>query len=101
MKVNFNKSFVDFKGNEVRTGSKPVLISEEIGRILFALGTSGNAPHNAEEKYMAYKLCNRITAVQGEVELTTEEAAFIVKVCGETLTAGGYGQVRDLIESNG
>ena len=92
MKVNFNQSFKDFKGNEIG-----VMISDEIGKVLFNLSTSNNTPLSADEKYMAYKLCNRISQ-GGETELTSEEAAFILRASGEFLTAGAYGQVRDLIE---
>ena len=92
MKVNFTQSFKDFKGKALG-----VSMADEIGRVLFNVGLSGNAPLTAEQKYMAYKLCNRMQA-GGEVELTAEEAAFLLKVCGESLTAGAYGQVRDLIE---
>lgn len=92
MKVNFNQSFKDFKGKGIG-----VMISDEIGKILFNVSSSGNSPLTSDEKYMAYKLCNRISQ-GGETELTSEEAAFVVKVCGEYLTAGAYGQVRDLIE---
>ena len=31
-------------------------------------------------------------------EITTEEGTLIKEVCGESLTAGGYGQVYELIE---
>ena len=92
MKVNFNQSFKDFKGNEIG-----VMISDEIGKILFNVSSSGNSPLTSDEKYMAYKLCNRISQ-GGETELTSEEAAFILRASGEFLTAGAYGQVRDLIE---
>lgn len=99
MKVDFNVSFKDFKGNEVKANGKAVLISDEVGKILFNMGTSGSTPLGADEKYKAYRLCNRICQ-GGEVEISSEEAAFIVKACSETLTAGAYGQVRDLIENN-
>lgn len=96
MKVNFNQSFKDFKGNEVKVNGQAVLILDEVGKILFNMGTSGNM--SADEKYMAYKLCNKVCQC-GEIDLSAEEAAFIIKACGETLTAGAYGQVRDLIEN--
>lgn len=91
MKVNFNQSFKDFKGNEIG-----VMISDEIGKVLFNLSTSNKTPLSADEKYMAYKLCNKVCS--GETEVSAEEAAFILRVSGEFLTAGAYGQVRDLIE---
>lgn len=94
MKINFNRSFVDQKGNPLS-----VMIADEIGKSLFFLGATGKNQVSAEEKYMAYKLCNRISASQDEVEITADEAAFILRVCGETLSAGAYGQVRDLIDN--
>ena len=92
MKVNFNQSFKDFKGKAMG-----LTIADEVGKVLFNISTSGNMPLSAEEKYMAYKLCNKMTNGE-EVEVSSEEAAFLVKICGEYLTAGAYGQVRDLIE---
>lgn len=92
MKVNFNQSFKDFKGNKIG-----VTIADEVGKVMFNISTTGNNPLSADEKYMAYKLCNKMCA-EGETEINADEAAFIVKVCGEYLTAGAYGQVRDLIE---
>ena len=91
MKVNFNQSFKDFKGNEVG-----VMISDEIGKVLFNLSTSNKTPLSADEKYMAYKLCNKVC--RDDIELSAEEAAFILRAVGEFLTAGAYGQIRDLIE---
>lgn len=92
MKVNFNQQFKDFNGN-----SLGVTIMHEIGKTLFNLATLNNNPLTPDEKYMAYKLCDRISK-NGEVDINAEEAAFLIKVCGEHMTAGGYGQVRDLIE---
>ena len=91
MKVNFNQSFKDFKGNEIG-----VMISDEIGKVLFNLSTSNKTPLSADEKYMAYKLCNKVCGESAEI--SAEESAFILRVSGEFLTAGAYGQIRDLIE---
>ena len=46
---------------------------------------------------MAYKICNKMQS-QNEIELNSEECAFIIKVCGESLISGAYGQIRELIE---
>jgi len=43
-------------------------------------------------------LCQRIIQGGGILEITTEEGTLIKEVCGESLTAGGYGQVYELIE---
>ena len=91
MKVKFNQSFKDFKGNEIG-----VMISDEIGKVLFNLSTSNKTPLSADEKYMAYKLCNKVCSE--DADISAEEASFILRVVGEYLTAGAYGQIRDLIE---
>lgn len=92
MKVKFNQPFKDFKGNDISA-----IMSDELCKVLFNLCTSNKAPISSDEKYMAYKLCVRIHN-NDEVELTCEEATFLLRICGETLTAGAYGQIRDLIE---
>lgn len=92
MKVNFNKNFKDFRGNELPDES----ISQTIAEALFNHGTGTPAPEN--EKRMAYNLSRRIFLAEKDVEITAEEAAFIERVCAEKLTAGGYGQVYELIE---
>lgn len=92
MKINFNQSFKDFKGNEIG-----VSIADEVGKLMFNLSTTGKNPMSADEKYMAYRICSKMCA-DGDAEISVDEAAFIVKVCGEYLTAGAYGQVKDLVE---
>ncbi len=93
MKIDFNKRFKTFNGSG--TNDK---FADVVGQCLFSYGTKPGATR--DNKYLAYKLCNRILATPSEVELTTEEATLIKDVCGEMLTAGGYGQVVDLIENN-
>lgn len=95
MKVNLNQAFKDFKGNDILVGGKAALLSEEIGKTLYMYGVESKA--SADEKYMAYKLCNRIMA-SDIVELTLDEASFIVRICGERFSAGAYGQIRELLE---
>ena len=55
-------------------------------------------PVGRDEKFKAYVLCQRIIQGGGILEVTTEEGTLIKEVCGESLTAGGYGQVYELIE---
>lgn len=93
MKTNFNQSFRDYKGAPL-PGTN---MADEVCKILFIVGT-GNAQATADDKYTAYKLCNRIMQQPDGVELSADEMAFILRQCGEKLTAGAYGQVKDLIE---
>lgn len=92
MKANFNRNFKDFRGTELPGES----IAQTVAEALFNHGTGTPAPEN--EKKMAYSLSRRIFLADGEVEITAEEAAFIERVCSEKLTAGGYGQIYELIE---
>lgn len=65
-------------------------------RPLFNYGK--DKPVGRDEKFKAYVLCQRIIQGGGIMEITTEEGTLIKEVCGESLTAGGYGQVYELIE---
>ena len=97
MKVNFNVSIKDFRGQDVILNDKPVMLADKVAQLLFNYGNMSQVP--ADDKWRAYKLCNRLME-SGELELTTEEGAFVLNICGQALTAGVYGRVRDLIEEN-
>ena len=94
MKRNFNRQFKDFRGNDIPGRS----VAQEITEALFNHGKI--TPATEEEKRMAYILCKRIAMSAGEVEISTEEAALVKKVCAQSLTAGGYGQVFEIIEDS-
>lgn len=92
MKVNLNRKFRSFKGNELAGDN----IATAVAEALFNYGKE--KPVSREDKFKAYALCQRIVQNDGVLEMTTEEATLIKDVCGEFLTAGGYGQVYELIE---
>lgn len=92
MKVDLNKKFRDFKGGELAGDN----IAHSVAEALFFYGK--DKPISCDEKFKAYRLSQRIIAGDGVLEMTTEEATLIKDVCGECLTAGGYGQVYELIE---
>ena len=89
MKVDLNSRFRGFDGNEL--GGAPA-----VAEALFNYGK--DKPVGRDEKFRAYVLCQRIIQGGGILEITTEEGTLIKEVCGESLTAGGYGQVYELIE---
>lgn len=103
MEVNLKRPFVDNYGEVVCEMRKGVPEQTEIGRqvakLLFNLSTLGGVPLDAEQKYEAYRLCQRITGTPEKVELTAEDAVFLKRVCGEQLSAGAYGQVCDILEN--
>lgn len=92
MKVDLNRRFKDFNGNELGGDT----IATAVAEALFNYGKE--KPVGRDEKFEAYVLCQRIIQNGGVLEITTEEGTLIKEVCGECLTAGGYGQVYKLIE---
>lgn len=93
METNFNQPFKDYKGNPF-AGTN---MADEVCKVLFTVGL-GNDQATADDKYMAYKLCNRIMQHPEKVELSADEMAYLIRLCGEKLSAGAYGQVKDLVE---
>ena len=92
MKVDLNRRFKGFNGNELGGDT----IATAVAEALFNYGKE--KPVGRDEKFKAYVLCQRIIQNGGVLEITTEEGTLIKEVCGECLTAGGYGQVYKLIE---
>lgn len=94
MKVDFNKQFVGAKGEPLKEN-----IADTIAAYMFNFAGLNDKPATREQKMTAYRIYRKITKDPYSVEITTEEATFIKDVCGETLTAGAYGQIEDLIEN--
>lgn len=104
MRINLKKCFVDIFGNPVIEKRGQESAPQEMWRLLamslFSLSSLGGRPLAKEQKYMAYSMSRRMAESPASFECTAEEAAFLKDVCSETLSAGAYGQVVDLIESN-
>lgn len=98
MKVDLSKSFLDAKGNPVLAGGKPQVIGEHLCLSLFNFTQLNGSPATPEQKYDAYKLLKRIRQDPSKVEISAEEGAFLKKIASDVLSAGGYGQVVDIIE---
>lgn len=112
MKVNFNKSFKNYKGEDslvdveiLKDGKKvvekqPQMISDIVCRCLFSgetLERTGDASKDNANKLVAHNLCMRIYAAKGAIEIQTEEAT-LIKQSVSSLNAGGYSQIVNLIE---
>lgn len=89
MKVNFNQSFKNYKGEKSEQ-----VIKDTVCQCLYNAG-EGFTP---EEKYKAYLLVTRISAAKKEVDLMAEDITLIKRICEKPLTAGGYGQIVELME---
>ena len=92
MKVDLNRRFRGFKGNELDGDNVATAVAEA----LFNYGK--DKPVGRDEKFKAYVLCQRIIQGGGVLDLESEDVTLIKEVCGESLTAGGYGQVDELVE---
>lgn len=92
MKIDLNRRFRGFKGNELDGDNVATAVAEA----LFNYGK--DKPVGRDEKFKAYVLCQRIIQGGGVLDLESEDVTLIKEVCGESLTAGGYGQVYELVE---
>lgn len=92
MKVDLNRRFRGFDGNELDGDNVATAVAEA----LFNYGK--DKPVGRDEKFKAYVLCQRIIQGGGVLDLESEDVTLIKEVCGESLTAGGYGQVYELVE---
>lgn len=90
MKVNFNRTFLNYNGEDSRQS-----IKDAVCKCLYSIGEGVSA----EEKLMAYRLNLKIIPATEQVEITTEEASLIKRICEKTLVAGAYGQVVDIVEN--
>lgn len=93
MKVNFNKKFKDFIGNDTNE-----VIANKVAEALYSAGAIPELPIKREDKFRAYKLCQKIINGNGIIEIESEDATLIKELCSNFLTAGAYGQVHELIE---
>ncbi len=94
MKINFNQSFKDFKGEAILENGKEKSISEMVATLLF----SGHGITKNEDKLKAFSLSQKIYSSKGAIEITVEDASMIKKVA-ESLSAGAYAQVIAIIEN--
>lgn len=100
MKVNFNKPFRDADGKPVIAASgKEENIADRLGISLFNLVQIKGRAATPEEKYQAYCILKKIKDNPEEVEISTEDATLIKDIAAETLSAGAYGQIYDIVES--
>lgn len=116
MKVNFNQAFKNFDGSDIqetyeaiekeivngkeievtKNKLRPKLVSVTVASILFI----GKDCTNAEEKMMAFSLSQRIYNAKEAVDITAEEASLIKRLIADSLMAGAYAQIANLVEGN-
>lgn len=96
MKVNLKVPLLTFQGKEIQLEGKPVLMSDQVGSVLWERATAGSP----EEKYRLFKIAQRIAANPEEVELSADEVAAVKKNIAEVFSPGIFGQIVDTLENN-
>lgn len=91
MVANLDQKFKGFNGEDLE--KDPIKLF--IAKALF----SGQGVGNSEdEKFNAYKLCNRLMNENTDsIELDKDERKLILSAACATLSPGAYGQVRELL----
>lgn len=97
MKINFNQPVRDYRGQALISGGKVEMLNDHVGQTMYMAHMVSGHELTPDEKYMAYKICSKMQSAE-PVDISMEEGAFILKVCGVALVAGAYGQLKDLIE---
>lgn len=92
-KVDLNKNFLDYRGNETKER-----IADKVAEALYSAGAIPELSIKREDKWRAYKICQQIINNKGVIEIESEDATLIKEVCSNFLTAGAYGQIHELIE---
>lgn len=117
MKVNFNVSAKDYKGEpltkKVENKSKdgkitleyiPVILKDLLSEPLYfgrGLESTGNQEKDDSNKFLAVKLSCKIYQSSGETYISTEEASLIKSVARECFTAGLFVQICELLGEGG
>lgn len=97
LKVNKVVDGVIVKDAEGRPVMETVLVSDQIGQVLWEKSTSTASP---DEKYKAFKIAQRIAANPEEVELSDDDLELIKAIVATVFHPGYFGQVVDLLESD-
>lgn len=94
MKVDFNKPLKDFRGEDMKDEFGEV---QNIKDIVCARLYSSGKDMSIDDKFEAYKLMKRIEASNSDVDINDRESLLIKECCNNTLTAGAFGQIFELL----
>ena len=100
MKVNFNKTFKDYRGNDLIVGGKVQLMTDIVAQCLFngeGARSSGDSNKDSSRKIHSYELCMRLIQANGDLSISAEDA-ILIKESVIGLTPGCYSQIVKLID---
>ena len=113
MKVNFHIKLKEFDGSDVvepkkvvKDGKKetiecPVIINELVAKALYnggGLDKLGKAEVDNDNRFKAYRLCQKVIASIGELDLSLEELTMIKQAATIYTSAGVYAQIVELVD---
>ena len=113
MKVNFHINLKEFDGTDaveekkvmqdgrVVTVKSPVIINDLVGKALYnggGLEPAGKADTDNDYRFKAYKLCQKIIASTGEIDLSPEELVMVKQAATIYSAAGVYAQIVELVD---
>lgn len=113
MKVNFNIKLKEFNGTDateekkVKDGEKivvkqvPVIIRDIVAQALYNGGgikRSESIEETNENRFKAYRLCQKIIAASEEIDLSPEELVMIKQAATIFPAAGVYAQIVELVD---
>lgn len=105
MKVNFERPIINALGEAgIDKLGAPQYISTLLLPIIYSYGghviNGEQRSINPDKKLRAYSVLVKIQKDAKNVDLTIEEASLVKEIAAESLTAGTYGQVVDILEGN-
>lgn len=114
MKVNFHIKLKEFDGTDavdtkkvIKNGEKvleeyPVIINDLVAKALYNGGgieRTGKADVDNDNRFKSYRLCQRVIASTGEIDLSPEELVMIKQAATIYTSAGVYAQIVELVDT--
>lgn len=98
MKVNFNTTLKDFRGNDLKDPQTGEIqpMNEWICSRLYVAGEG----LTDDERYAAYLLMEKIRHTDSDVDITDRESLLIKKALGKNVPVGIYGQIVKLLNGD-
>lgn len=93
MKINLNQPFKDLDGNPVKDQKGELLMSKQLGNLIFQ-------SQDKEDPLRSYELAKKIYYCEGEIEFTTSELSLMKSKIKEGFYAGFAGQLLEVMEGS-
>lgn len=98
MNVNLDTVFKTPLGNDVISNGKRQNVGEVLALTLFNSQSLKGQPMTPEQKYMAFRISQKMASDLRNVTLNAEEVMLIKEISAEMFSSGAYGTIVDLID---